>query len=95
MANEAAGKHWPNCGSTDDQADAIVHAMIVVALLAGDPSMLPTAANIIRVTQNDDRAVGFGLGAARILEQVVLNGTPGLDAVKSAITAMQSPTRTS
>lgn len=70
LANEQAGKHYPNCGADDDQADAIVHAMTVVALLAGQPEMLPTIANIIRVTQNTDQAVAFGLGAARILEAV-------------------------
>lgn len=70
LANEQAGKHYPNCGADDDQADAIVHAMVVVALMAGQPDMLPTIANIIRVTQNTDQAVAFGLGAARILEAV-------------------------
>jgi hypothetical protein len=52
VANEEAGQKWPNCGGQDSQADAIVHMIPVVALLAGNtPLMLSTVDTVIRVTQ--------------------------------------------
>lgn len=56
--------------------------------------MLGRVADAIRVTQNTDEAVAFGLAAARILERVVTGAsTTGLDAVTAAVKAMQDPAR--
>eukprot|EP00050_Salpingoeca_kvevrii_P007858 m.299110 g.299110 ORF g.299110 m.299110 type:complete len:346 (+) comp14040_c0_seq1:2-1039(+) len=93
LANERAGKHYPYCGANDDQADAIAHMIPIVALMAGNKTMLPMLANMIRVTQNTERAVGFGLAAARILEHVILSGESGLNAVTAAIAEMKDPNR--
>lgn len=48
----------------------MVHAIPVVALLAGHPEMLQAVQTTIKVTQNAEKAVAFGSAAARIMEKV-------------------------
>lgn len=89
------GKSWPECGANDTQANAIAHMPIIVARYAGDPKMLSIVADAIRVTQNTDEAVAFGLAGARILENVILGkSTTGLLAVKAVIAELLNSTRT-
>jgi hypothetical protein len=92
IANEKAGSHWPVCGANDTQANAIAHMPAVVARYAGSPDVLDRVAALVRVTQNTDQAVAFGLGAARILEKVIL-GSSGPEAVKAAARDMADPQR--
>ena len=61
--------------ANDDQDEAITHLIPVVALLAGRPEMLERCVDAVRVIQNSDRAVAFGLAAARILEAILLGAT--------------------
>ena len=94
VKNVAEGKHWTLCGADDTQADAMPHAMIVVALMAGHPKMLETCGTIIRVTQNTEKAVAYGTAYARIMEKIVLgSATSGLDAVQAAIKELEDPSR--
>jgi ADP-ribosylglycohydrolase len=72
VANIRSGQTWPRCGANDDQDEAITHLIPVVALLAGRPEMLERCVDAVRVIQNTDRAVAFGLAAARILEAILL-----------------------
>lgn len=72
VANMRSGRAWPRCGANDDQDEAITHLIPVVALLAGRPEMLERCVDAVRVIQNTDRAVAFGLAAARILEAILL-----------------------
>ena len=58
VAALTACRSYPQCGDYDTQADAIAHMIPLVALLAGNPIMLPTIDAIIRVTQNTDEAAG-------------------------------------
>ena len=58
----------------------------LVALLAGQPALLPTVDTAVRVTQNTDKASAFACGFARVLEKLVL-GTP---TVSEAIAAAQA-----
>ena len=91
-----AGKHWPQCGGNDDQADAVAHVVPVVALLAGNTSrMLAVADTVIRVTQNTDNGVAFGLAAARLLEHVLIGGLAGAAAVRATVADMTAPGRAS
>lgn len=92
IANEEAGKHYPNCGAVDTQANAIAHMPAVVARHAGEPDLLDQVATMIRVTQNTDDAVAFGLAAARILEKVIL-GSDGKDAVVAVAKELVDPNR--
>jgi ADP-ribosylglycohydrolase len=96
VANEEGGIYWPACGGDDTQADALVHMIPVVALLAGDTAaMLSTLEPIIRVTQNTDEAVAFGFAGARIFEKVLIYNMTGLEAVNETITDMLDPNRAS
>ena len=96
VANMASGKTWPSCGGNDDQADAVAHVVPVVALYAGNTSrMLAAAETVIRVTQNTDNGVAFGLAAARVLEKIVAGGLGGAAAVAGAIADMRDPARAS
>ena len=97
LANEAAGQHWPSCGGNDDQADAIVHALPVVALLAGKntSAMLAAADAVIRVTQNTDRGAAFGLAASRVLEYVIAYNASGAQLLSLVIADLRSAARAS
>ena len=97
MQNEANGQHWPSCGGDDDQADAIVHALPVVALLGGKntSAMLAAADPVIRVTQNTDKGVAFGLAAARVLEYVVAYNMSGAALLAQVIADLRDPARAS
>ena len=92
VANMRAGRAWPSCGANDDQDEAITHLIPVVALLAGRPEMLERCADAVRVIQNTDRAVAFGLAAARLLEAILLGASPP-DAITATIAALRDPDR--
>jgi ADP-ribosylglycohydrolase len=95
LANEANGQHYPSCGGNDNQADAMVHALPVVALLCGKntSAMLAAADAVIRVTQNTDEGAAFGLASARILEYIIAYNITGVAAVTQAIADMKDPNR--
>lgn len=88
IANYEAGRRWPHVGANDTQANAVVHMIPVVAALTGRPGMLDAVEEAIRVTQNTDDAVAFGMAAARVLRGVILGHTP-LEAVRRAAAELQ------
>jgi ADP-ribosylglycohydrolase len=90
VANYQAGKRWPNVGANDTQANALVHMVPLTAALAGNETALLTqVASLIRVTQNTDEAVAFGLAGARILNKVIAGAelAQAVDAVASELQA--------
>jgi ADP-ribosylglycohydrolase len=92
LKNVASGLNYPKCGGNDTQANAVAHMPLVVAKFAGQADLLDQVEHLIRVTQNTNDAVAFGLAGARILEAVIL-GDSGIIAVKKAVTAMKSASR--
>ena len=95
IANEQAGKHFPDCGGNDNQADAAAHAVIVAALLAGNTSaMLDALEPVIRVTQDTQDAAAFGAAAARLFEKVlVYNYSSGAAAVDDTVADLRDAAR--
>lgn len=83
IANYMAGKRWPHVGANDTQANAMVHMIPIVAAHADQSHLLDEVETLIRVTQNTDDAVAFGLAAARVLRQIILGRSP-LEAVQLA-----------
>jgi ADP-ribosylglycohydrolase len=81
LANVYAGNLWPNTGAGDTETNAVAHVLPLVAMRAGRPDFLQDAENVIRVVQNNQDAVAFGLTFARLLERVILG-----DSVPDAIT---------
>lgn len=65
----------------------------VVALLAGDPNMLPTVDTAVRVVQNTDKAAAFACGFARVLEKLVLGTSSVKEAIASATKDLLDPDR--
>ena len=63
----------------------------VTCLYAGKPELPDKVTQAIKVHQNNDTAVAFGLAAARILEHVLL-GTPLLQALDQCQDALRSAT---
>jgi hypothetical protein len=88
MRNVNSGMNWPRCGTSDSQIDSCVKIVPVVAMYAGHEDMLLEVEDAIRVSQDNEDAVAFGLGFARVLEQCIL-GQPGDEAVALAIEQMQ------
>lgn len=79
---------------SDQQMDCILRIVPVTALYAGHPDMLTKVEEIIRLTQNNDESVTFGMMAARLLEIYILNGqTP--DAMDKVIKELNDPKRKS
>lgn len=94
VANENLGIHWPKCGGNDNQADALAHMIPVVALYAGSSEeMLLNVDTVIRVTQDTDDAVAFGLAGARILEKLMIYNITGFAAVQATIADMTAANR--
>lgn len=92
VANYQKGQRWPHVGANDTQANAIVHMIPLVAALADKPNMLDEVETLIRVTQDTNDAVSFGLAAARVLRGVVL-GKPTVQAVQDAAKELLDPKR--
>jgi len=88
---DGSGK-WPACGADDDQAHCYMKVVPVTVMYAGKPECAAKVAECIRVHQNNDRAVAFGLAASRILEAVLL-GASLEDALRSAIGAARAENR--
>lgn len=92
LQNYQAGKRYPHVGANDTQGNAIVHMVPIVAALAGKPGMLGEVEKLIRVTQDTDKAVAFGLAGARVLSKVI-GGSSLLQAVQSTAEDLKDPTR--
>lgn len=92
VANYEDGQRWPHVGAIDSQANAIAHMVPAVAVLAGEEGMLAEVEKVIRVTQDTDDAVAFGLAAARVLRAAILGSSP-LGAVQAAVAELQDPLR--
>ena len=84
LRNVTSGKSWPACGTRDGSSDCFVKIVPVVAAYAGSPEMLARVADVVRVTQNNRITVAYAQTAARVLEQLILDGSSsGMDAVRS------------
>lgn len=84
LQNVARGAKWPQCGSNDGSSDCFVKIVPVVALYAGHKQLLSEVAKVVRVTQNNQWTVGYACAAARVLEQIILNGVEGEEAIRIA-----------
>ena len=69
--NVADGMKYPECGADDGQANSLVKVPIAVARYAGGPDFLSKVEETIRVHQNNDKAVRYGLAAALLLEHII------------------------
>lgn len=70
------GKRGFECGHpTDHQANCFAKAAMVVARYAGRPELPAMVEAAVRVQQNNDEAVKYGLAGALLLEKVVLGST--------------------
>jgi len=81
--NVAKGATWPECGADDNQAHCYMKVVPATALYAGSPERRAKVEEAIRVHQNNDVAVEFGLVASDILERVFL-GESLADALAAA-----------
>ena len=77
-----AGGKYPKCGADDYQINSVIKAVVITARYYGRPELADKVEQAIRVHQNDDKAVEFGLAAARALERVII-GNEGLKDVAS------------
>lgn len=89
LKNVGKGKHWPNCGTGDAQADCFVRVVPVVALYAGTPEMLDRVAEAVAVTQDNPPAIAVAQAFTRVLEAFIMAGENGSDAIGKAINEMK------
>ena len=64
MDKEDKSGHWPNCGADDPQAHCFIRAVPVIILYAGSAERKAKVEESIRVSQNNNVAVEFGLAAS-------------------------------
>jgi len=96
LANKLAGKKWPECGGADNQANALAHAVPVVALYAGDTAkLLSEVAITTRVIQNNAQAVAFAQAGARLLEKLIVSDIGAREAVQQVIAELRDAKRIS
>lgn len=75
VKNMKEGKIYPECGADDDQAHCYMKVVPVTCLYAGKPELYAKVEEAIRVHQNNDVAVAFGIAASCILEGVLLGSS--------------------
>lgn len=88
LRNIRNGATFPQCGSNDGSSDCFVKAVPAIALFAGHPRLKSFVSDVVRVTQNNGTTVGYACAAASILEQMILHGSPGADAIRTAMEGM-------
>jgi len=88
LRNVGNGFSFPQCGSNDGSSDCFVKAVPAIALFAGHPRLTSFVSDVVRVTQNNGTTVGYACAAARILEQIILHGLHGADALRKASECM-------
>ena len=74
---EAVTKHeepFPTAGANDDQAHCFLKTLPVTCLYAGKPELRDRVEQVVRVHQNNDTAVAFGVATALWLEYILLHG---------------------
>ncbi len=93
LANVRQGKRWPATGTRDGSSDCFVKIVPVVAAYAGTAELLERVADVVRVTQNNRITVAYAQAAARVLEQLIMKGMSGADAVQAATDALHADAR--
>jgi len=81
-----AGAKFPSCGADDNQANAFMKGILIGVRYCGLPELPEKVEQAVRVHQNDDLAVEFGLAAARSIERLIMGeslrdliATPNVD----------------
>lgn len=82
MNKEDKSGKWLNCGADDHEAHIYMKIVPVVARYAGSPDLVDKLTQAIRVHQNNDVAVAFGVTAGRLLEAIIL-GAPLEEALET------------
>jgi hypothetical protein len=92
LRNVAKGVKFPNCGTNDGSSDCFVKTVPLIALFAGHPDLQQLVEKVVRVTQNNATTVGYACASARILEQIIVHGLHGSDAIRAAAESMSQST---
>jgi len=88
--NVNAGKGYPDTGTDDEQVDAILKIIPLVALMAGSEQLIDCVEDVIRITQDNDIAIGFGIASALVLEGCLL-GKTAQQSVEACISTLRNP----
>lgn len=80
------------CGADDNQLPATAKLPVVVSFFAGKPDFREGVEEAIRVTNDNEEAVTYGLYAAEVLQAVILGREIG-DALKSALDTLPTENR--
>jgi len=77
-----------SCGADDTQANALAHAILPVVFGGNNlNTVLQEVNDLVRITQNADLAVAFGVGGARVLFNAI-QGMTASDSITAASKAM-------
>jgi len=79
--------------NSGQQANALAHAVPVVALYAGNAKLLDYVATATRVIQNNTQAVAFAQAGARLLEKLIVSDIGSREAVQQVIVELRDPKR--
>jgi ADP-ribosylglycohydrolase len=70
IENVDAGLQFPEAGADDEQANALVKAVVAAARYSGRPDFLQRVEDTIRMHQNTDLAARCGVAAAAIVDRI-------------------------
>lgn len=90
MKKEDQSGRWPECGADDDQSHLLMKVVPVTCRYAGSDKLAAMVERAIRVHQNNDRAVAFGVVSSRILEAVLLGAPTLMDALSTVERNMEA-----
>lgn len=65
---------FPDAGADDDQAHCFLKAIPVACLYAGKPDLVQRVTDAVRVHQNNDTAVAFGVATALLVQYILMHG---------------------
>jgi len=66
-----SGKVFPNCGADDSQANSLVKVAVAVSKFQGRDDWAQHVEDVLRVHQNNDVALKFGMAAAHIVHHIL------------------------
>eukprot|EP00960_Hanusia_phi_P015728 463302-Hanusia_phi.AAC.6 len=84
IANIEAGKTFPECGANDSQANALVKVPFALPRFISDQDWAARMEEVIRVHQNHELAVEYGMASSYMLHHIISTGATVKEALNWA-----------
>jgi len=82
IANIDAGKTFPECGANDSQANSLVKVPFALSRFHSDQDWATRVEETMRVHQNHELAVEYGMASSHILHHIISTGATAKEALQ-------------